>query len=321
MRVGLGGTFNVLHAGHCALLDAAAAIGDEVCIAITSDDFISKTKKYHTPLEKRAERVDQYLSSKKCRYSITVIDTPEGNAPYDKFLDAIVVSPETYENAVKINVSRELNGLKPLEIVTVPHILAEDGMPISSTRIISGEIDTYGKMLRPLKIAVGSLNKIKIDATRSAFLRFYENVEVFGVNVQSGVPEQPKESETRQGSINRAKSCIGDADYGVGLEAGVFETEDGLYDVQYCSIIDKAGKITIGHGPGFRYPDAVREKVENGWTVGDAFNTMYEWERKGMGEGAIGCLTKGVVTRTQLSEQAVIAALVPRIKREMFPEI
>ena len=101
----------------------------------------------------------------------------------------------------------------------------------------------------------------------------------------------------------------------------VFETEDGLYDVQYCSIIDKAGKITIGHGPGFRYPDAVREKVENGWTVGDAFNTMYEWERKGMGGGAIGCLTKGVVTRTQLSEQAVIAALVPRIKREMFPEI
>lgn len=321
MRVGLGGTFNVLHLGHCALLDAAAAVGDEVCIAITSDEFISKTKKYRTPLDERVERVKQYLSSKQCNYSITIIDTPEGNAPSDKFLDAIVVSPETCENAVKINTLREQNSLQPLNIIIVPHVLAEDGMPISSTRIISGEIDIDGKMLRPLKIAVGSLNKIKIDATRSAFLRFYNNVDVFGVDVQSGVPEQPKESETRQGSINRAKRCIGDADYGVGLEAGVFETEDGLYDVQYCSIIDKAGKITIGHGPGFRYPDAVKEKVENGWTVGDAFNTMYEWERKGMGEGAIGCLTHGVITRTQLSEQAVIAALVPRIKREMFPEL
>lgn len=321
MRVGLGGTFNVLHLGHCALLDAAAAVGDEVCIAITSDEFISKTKKYRTPLDERVERVKQYLSSKQCNYSITIIDTPEGNAPSDKFLDAIVVSPETCENAVKINTLREQNSLQPLKIIIVPHVLAEDGMPISSTRIISGEIDIDGKMLRPLKIAVGSLNKIKIDATRSAFLRFYNNVDVFGVDVQSGVPEQPKESETRQGSINRAKRCIGDADYGVGLEAGVFETEDGLYDVQYCSIIDKAGKITIGHGPGFRYPDAVKEKVENGWTVGDAFNTMYEWERKGMGEGAIGCLTHGVITRTQLSEQAVIAALVPRIKREMFPEL
>lgn len=319
--MGLGGTFNVLHSGHCALLDAAVAIGNEICIAITSDEFIAKTKKYHTPLEKRTERVEQYLSSKQCNYSITVIDTPEGNAPHDKFLDAIVVSPETYENAVKINTLRKINGLQDLKIIVVPHILAEDGMPISSSRIISGEIDYNGKILRPLRVAVGSLNKIKIDATRSAFLRFYNNVEVFGVDVQSGVPEQPKEKETRQGSINRAKWCIGDADYGVGLEAGVFETEDGLYDVQYCSIIDKAGKITIGHGPGFRYPDAVKEKIENGWTVGDAFNTMYEWERKGMGEGAIGCLTKGVITRTRLSEQAVIAALVPRIKREMFPEL
>ena len=319
--MGLGGTFNVLHLGHYALLDAAVAAGDEVCIAITSDEFISKTKKYHTPLNERAERVKQYLSAKRCIYSITVINTPEGNAPHDKFLDAIVVSPETYENAEKINILREQNGLQSLKIIVVPHVLAEDGMPISSTRIISKEIDIDGKMLRPLKVAVGSLNKIKIDATRSAFLRFYKNVDVFGVDVQSGVPEQPREYETRQGSINRAKGCIGDADYGVGLEAGVFETEDGLYDVQYCSIIDKAGKMTIGHGPGFRYPDAVKEKVENGWTVGDAFNTMYEWERKGMGEGAIGCLTKGVITRTQLSEQAVIAALVPRIKREMFPEI
>lgn len=321
MRVGLGGTFNVLHMGHCALLDTAVATGDEVCIAITSDEFISKTKECHIPLVERVKRVDQYLSSKCSNYSITVIDTPEGNAPYDELLEAIVVSPETYKNALKINELRELNNLQPLKIIRVSHILAEDGIPISSTRVLSGEIDINGKMFRPLKIAVGSLNKIKIEATRSAFLRFYDEVEVFGVDVQSGVPEQPKENETRQGSINRARRCIGDADYGVGLEAGVFEMEDGLYDVQYCSIVDKANKITIGHGPGFRYPDAVKEKVEKGWTVGDAFNTMYEWERKGMGEGAIGCLTKGVITRTQLSEQAVIAALVPRIKREMFPEI
>ncbi len=321
MRVGLGGTFNVLHLGHRALLDVAAAVGDEVCIAITSDEFISKTKKYRTPLNERIELVKQYLSAKRCNYSVTVINTPEGNAPHDRFLDAIVVSPETYENAERINTLRAQNGLQSLKIIVVPHILAEDGMPISSTRIISGEINIDGKMLRPLKVAVGSLNKIKIDATRSAFLRFYKDVDVFGVDVHSGVPEQPRELETRQGSINRAKRCIGGADYGVGLEAGIFETEDGLYDVQYCSIIDKAGKITIGHGPGFRYPDAVKERVENGWTVGDAFNTMYEWERKGMGEGAIGCLTNGVITRTQLSEQAVIAALVPRIKREMFPEI
>ena len=321
MKVGLGGTFNVLHRGHQKLLETAIASGGEVCVAVTSDEFSAQNKAYFVPLNERIKRVEDYLRARNCHYSLSVIDQAAGSAPYDPALEMIVVSPETRPAAEWINSLRAQNKLKPLQIITVPHVLAEDGLPISSSRILAGEIDENGKMQRPLRIAVGSLNKIKIDATRQAFSKFYQDIEVFGVDVSSGVPEQPKEDETRQGSINRAQRCLGTADYGVGLEAGVFETIDGLYDVQYCTIIDKAGKMTIGHGPGFRYPDAVKEKVAAGWTVGDTFNSMYEWERKGLGEGAIGCLTKGVVTRTQLSEQAVIAALVPRIKREMFPEI
>jgi pantetheine-phosphate adenylyltransferase len=38
--------------------------------------------------------------------------------------------------------------LKPLEVVEIPFVLAEDGKPISSIRIRYGEIDVHGKLLR-----------------------------------------------------------------------------------------------------------------------------------------------------------------------------
>ena len=60
--------------------------------------------------------------------------------------DYIVVSPETYPVALKINRIRQEKGKKPLEIVYVEYVVAEDGIPISSTRISEGEIDRHGRL-------------------------------------------------------------------------------------------------------------------------------------------------------------------------------
>jgi pantetheine-phosphate adenylyltransferase len=38
-------------------------------------------------------------------------------------------------------------GLKPVEVVSVDLVKAEDGLPISSTRIKAGEIDAAGKRI------------------------------------------------------------------------------------------------------------------------------------------------------------------------------
>ena len=61
--------------------------------------------------------------------------------------DAIIVSPETVENAQKINQMRKKLGKKPLEIIKMKHILADDKKPISSTRILENEIDENGRIL------------------------------------------------------------------------------------------------------------------------------------------------------------------------------
>ena len=61
--------------------------------------------------------------------------------------DAIIVSPETKKVAEEINHLRKQKGLKQMKIILVPYILAEDGKPITSTRIIKNEIDENGKVL------------------------------------------------------------------------------------------------------------------------------------------------------------------------------
>jgi inosine/xanthosine triphosphatase len=50
-----------------------------------------------------------------------------------------------------------------------------------------------------MKILVGSLNPVKINCTKSAFEKYFKEVEVIGYTVKSGVPDQPiSEEETFQ---------------------------------------------------------------------------------------------------------------------------
>jgi len=318
MKVGVGGTFNAFHRGHRALLDKAFEVGDQVAVGITSDRLASPGREHLLPLEARRAELEAYLRTKRKPWTLVVIDEPAGGTEGDTDIGALVVSPETATRAERINRARAAKGLAPLQLFRVPHVLAEDGLPISSTRVLAGEIDHEGRLLRPLRVRVGSDNPVKVEAVRRVLSRLYREIEVSGIAVTTTVPEQPFGEQTRQGAVERARAALGDADFGVGLEAGVFETADGLYDVQYCAVIDRSGRLTVGHGAGFLYPPAVAAKVRGGWSVGRTFRELYGLESEGRGEGAIGCLTKGALDRTTLAEQAVMAAMVPRIRQELY---
>jgi pantetheine-phosphate adenylyltransferase len=58
----------------------------------------------------------------------------------------LVTSPETAQRLALANNLRAEKGFPPLALVTVDWIAAEDGRPISSTRVRSGEIDEQGKL-------------------------------------------------------------------------------------------------------------------------------------------------------------------------------
>ena len=151
MRVCLGGTFNILHDGHKSLIDKALELaGDHgsIYIGIMIGEFI-KNKKNVNSYDFRKRRVLEYISGKKKEgvlVFVLPISTRFGIA-VDKDYDVIVVSPETEGIAKEINVKRKELGKKELDIVVVPFVLAEDGKPISSTRILNKEIDYKGHIL------------------------------------------------------------------------------------------------------------------------------------------------------------------------------
>lgn len=148
MKVALGGTFEPLHEGHKKLIDVAIKLGGkDVMIGITSDDMARMRIRSVLPFEIRAENVRQYIMKKYgFEPKIVKITNPFGRT-LDVDFEYLVVSPETYEMALKINEKRKQMGKKKINIVKVDFVLAENGKPVSSTRIKKGEVDRYGKLI------------------------------------------------------------------------------------------------------------------------------------------------------------------------------
>jgi pantetheine-phosphate adenylyltransferase len=151
-KVAVGGTFDQLHKGHKALLGKAFEVGDKVAVGITSDSFVAKLGKQHrtASFEDRKRDVLAYLATQGLtdRAEIVPLDDSFGLTITNQALDAIVVSQETERIAWAINRKRQSVGNRPLEVVVVTMIPAENKAPISSTRIRRGEIDRNGHMLQ-----------------------------------------------------------------------------------------------------------------------------------------------------------------------------
>jgi pantetheine-phosphate adenylyltransferase len=153
-KVAVGGTFQYFHDGHAKLIEKAFEIaGDgKVYIGLTSDEMVSKSHSIDS-YKKRRNQLLQFIKEMGFpddRYEITKLNDPYGPTLEEDF-DYIIVSPETYPVALKINRIREEKGKKPLEIIYVEYVLAEDGIPISSTRIAEGEIDRHGRLKKDIK--------------------------------------------------------------------------------------------------------------------------------------------------------------------------
>jgi len=150
MKVCLGGTFNILHKGHKKLIDKAYEIAGKngsVFIGLATGELSDK-KSYLKTYKVRKQTLKQYLHEKGFIERAIIKPIKDRYGPsIEKDFNAIVVSSETVKTAEEINKKRMEKGKKPLEIVKIPLILADDGVPISSTRIIKNEIDLNGRVL------------------------------------------------------------------------------------------------------------------------------------------------------------------------------
>ena len=138
VKVCLGGTFNVIHEGHIALLSRAFSEGDEIFVGLTSNAMaVAKravpVNDYLVRLTNLSETLGTLAGEKP--FHIFRLDDEMGPAARENF-DAIVVSAETLAGAKKINAARLSHGLKPLRIIKIDMVLGQDGKRISSTQIL-----------------------------------------------------------------------------------------------------------------------------------------------------------------------------------------
>jgi pantetheine-phosphate adenylyltransferase len=147
MRICLGGTFNILHKGHKRLISLALKLAGSdgfVFIGLSTGKLLKK-KKNTRSFDDRKEKIVSFISHQPDLPSVVIepIDNVFGPT-LDMDFDDIVVSHETVPNARLINEERRKRGLSQLKIVEIPLVLADDGKPISASRIQAGKITKEG---------------------------------------------------------------------------------------------------------------------------------------------------------------------------------
>ena len=150
-------------------------------------------------------------------------------------------------------------------------------------------------------ICVGTQNAAKLEAVRAAFASFQAPgcaIELFPVEVASGVPEQPIGFEQiRNGARNRARAAFekSDAVLAVGIEDGLTRLsdrpigkpsamgsneEDGVYYNVGCAWLTDGEREGHGFSAAFSYPpECCDPAVLDQRPIGDLFDELWRSRR------------------------------------------
>ena len=175
-----------------------------------------------------------------------------------------------------------------------------------------------------MKILIGTKNPGKIEGAKQAFEKYFENVEIEGIKVESEVADQPVNEEIFQGAKNRiknlkkiAKEKNVKADFYVASEAGITNLLGEWIDINAVVVEDSNGFQSVGTSQGFQIPEKYVDEIKE-TELGRVMDKIFEAEKLGQGKGGINLLTKGEVSRIELTKNAFIMALIGHINGDVW---
>ncbi len=176
-----------------------------------------------------------------------------------------------------------------------------------------------------MKILVGSKNPVKISSVEDALKNYFDNIEVIGIEVESGVSVQPINDETFVGAQNRAIRLkeLNDlqnlgAELFVGIEGGITKQFDKWFAFGCMCLLDNNGRIGFGASPHFELPQKVVDKLLKGIELGDVMDEIMNQQNTKQKHGAIGFFTNGVMNRKELYVEGLKVAVIPFLHKEMY---
>lgn len=175
-----------------------------------------------------------------------------------------------------------------------------------------------------MKILMGTKNPGKIEGAKEAFEKYYNDIEIEGISVDSEVGDQPVNEEILQGAKNRVKNLKEyaknngiEADFFIASEAGITNLLGTWLDINLVVIEDKNGFQSVGTSQGFPIPEKYIEEIKN-TELGKVMDKILDGQELGKGKGGISILTKGEVTRIELTKNAFVMALTQHINNDLW---
>lgn len=173
------------------------------------------------------------------------------------------------------------------------------------------------------KIVVASRNPVKIASALAGFQEMFpeQSFTTEGISVPSGVSDQPiGDEETYQGAWNRvqaAKEALPSADFWIGIEGGNIIKDQDMEVMAWVIVLSK-NQMGKARTAGFYLPPKVIELVNQGYELGHADDLLFGVSNSKQTGGSSGLLTDGVMDRKRFYVPAVILALIPFLKPELY---
>jgi inosine/xanthosine triphosphatase len=167
------------------------------------------------------------------------------------------------------------------------------------------------------KIVVASKNPVKVQAVLNGFQSMFpgDTFTIEGVSVHSSASGQPmSDAETYAGALERVTAVskeVPDADFWVGIEAGVEEKESEMEVFAWAVVLSNKGRYGKGKTGVFFLPPKVVELIKQGKELSEADDIVFNRQNSKQTNGAVGILTGDVIDRTKYCAEAVVLALIP----------